>query len=60
MLGEGSETEREGSGVLGGGNWGPRGSEVGEKGEGSRDLVPPCPPPQLGGNQSACLRQVLA
>ena len=50
-LGEGSETEREGSGVLGGGNWGPRGREVGEKGEGSGDWVPPCPPPlgeQLG------------
>ena len=46
-LGEGSETEREGTGVLGGGNWGPRGREVGEKGEGSGDWVPPCPHPQL-------------
>ena len=48
MVGEGSETEREGSGVLGGVNWGPRGREVGEKGEGSGDLVPPCPPHTTG------------
>ena len=44
----------EGSGVVGGGKWGSRGREVGEKGEGSGGKgegtgngVPPCPPPPL-------------
>ena len=52
MLGEGSETEREGSGVLWGGNLGPRGREMGEKGEGSGDWVPPCPHPQHGAKEN--------
>ena len=46
MLGEGSEAQREGSGVLGGGKWGQRGREVGAWGEGSGDWIPPCLPPQ--------------
>ena len=37
----------EGSGVRGGGKWGQRGREVGTKGEGSGDQVPPCPPPRI-------------
>ena len=37
--------EVEGSGGRGGGKWGERGREVGGKGEGSGDWVPPCPPP---------------
>ena len=36
----------EGSGREGGGNWGRRGREVGGKGEGTGNGVPPCPPPQ--------------
>ena len=44
MLGEGSETEREGIRVIGGGNWGSRGREVGEKGEGSGAWIPPVHP----------------
>ena len=55
MAGEGSETEREGSGVLGGGNWGPKGREVGEKGEGSGDWVPPCPPMYVKINTRSCI-----
>ena len=43
--------KQRGSGVLGGGNWGPRGREVGEKGEGSGDWVPPCPPLQYDANE---------
>ena len=35
----------EGSGVVGGGKWGRRGREVGGKGEGTGNGVPPCPPP---------------
>ena len=35
----------EGSGVVGGGKWGRRGREVGGKGEGTGNRVPPCPPP---------------
>ena len=38
----------EGSGVVGGGKWGRRGREVGGKGEGTGNGVPPCPPPQYG------------
>ena len=37
----------EGSGVVGGGKWGRRGREVGGKGEGTGNGVPPCPPPLL-------------
>ena len=36
----------EGSGGEGGGKWGRRGREVGGKGEGTGNGVPPCPPPQ--------------
>ena len=35
----------EGSGGGGGGKWGRRGREVGGKGEGTWNGVPPCPPP---------------
>ena len=35
----------EGSGGEGGGKWGRRGREVGGKGEGTGNGVPPCPPP---------------
>ena len=35
----------EGSGGDGGGKWGERGREVGGKGEGTGNGVPPCPPP---------------
>ena len=37
----------EGSGGEGGGKWGRRGREVGGKGEGTGNGVPPCPPPHL-------------
>ena len=37
----------EGSGGGGGGKWGRRGREVGGKGEGTGNGVPPCPPPQI-------------
>ena len=37
----------EGSGGEGGGKWGRRGREVGGKGEGTGNGVPPCPPPQI-------------
>ena len=40
----------EGSGGEGGGKWVRRGREVGRKGEGTGNGVPPCPPPQI------CLR----
>ena len=35
----------EGSGGQGGGKWGKRGREVGVRGEGSGECLPPCPPP---------------
>ena len=38
----------EGSGVVGGGKWGRRGRELGGKGEGTGNGVPPCPPPRFG------------
>ena len=38
----------EGSGGEGGGKWGRRGREVGGKGEGTGNGVPPCPPPLYG------------
>ena len=56
MLGEGSETEREGSGVLGGGNWGSGGREVGAKGEGSRDWIPPVHPHLFGYYRNADMK----
>ena len=37
----------EGSGGVGGGKWGRRGREVGGKGEGTGNGVPPCPPPHI-------------
>ena len=37
----------EGSGREGGGKWGERGREVGGKGEGTGNGVPPCPPPLM-------------
>ena len=37
----------EGNGGEGGGKWGRRGREVGGKGEGTGNRVPPCPPPLL-------------
>ena len=37
----------EGSGGEGGGKWGERGREVGGKGEGTGNGVPPCPPPLI-------------
>ena len=36
----------EGSGGQGGGKWVKRGREVGVRGEGSGECLPPCPPPQ--------------
>ena len=36
----------EGSGGQGGGKWWKRGREVGVRGEGSVECLPPCPPPQ--------------
>ena len=59
MLGEGSETERSregGNWGFRGGNWEPRGREVGEKGEGSGGWVPPVHPH----NFSVMLRFILA
>ena len=44
----------EGSGVVGGGKWGRRGREVGGKGEGTGNGVPPCPPPHVGELQKPC------
>ena len=40
------EEKGEGSGGEGGGKWGRRGREVGGKGEGTGNGVPPCPPPR--------------
>ena len=36
-----------GKNLIGGGKWGRRGREVGGKGEGTGNWVPPCPPPQF-------------
>ena len=41
------EEKGEGSGGEGGGKWGRRGREVGGKGEGTGNGVPPCPPPLI-------------
>ena len=43
----------EGSGVVGGGKCGRRGREVGGKGEGTGNGVPPCPPPQHRASMAA-------
>ena len=45
-LGEGIICSGEGSGGKGGGKWGKGGREVGVRGEGSGECLPPCPPPQ--------------
>ena len=37
-----------GKNLIGGGKWGRRGREVGGKGEGTGNGVPPCPPPHRG------------
>ena len=50
MLGEGSETERKGSGVLGGGNWGPRGGKWGTRGREAGIGYPPVLPHKVGLN----------
>ena len=46
-LGEGIICSGEGSGGKGGGKWGKVGREVGVRGEGSGESLPPCPPPLL-------------
>ena len=49
-LGEGIICSGEGSGGKGGGKWGKRRREVGERGEGSEECLPPCPPPHSDKN----------
>ena len=44
-LGEGIICSGEGSGGKGGGKWKKMGREVGVRGEGSGECLPPCPPP---------------
>ena len=48
----------EGSGVVGGGKWGRRGREVGGKGEGTGNGVPPCPPPQFDMQHDIVLKKL--
>ena len=54
----------EGSGGEGGGKLGRRGREVGGKGEGTGNGVPPCPPPhstslKLAGTHKHCLEKIV-